>query len=269
MTRETTLTASRGKLVFGQGGFVLHRLEIGAASLEGGRVGRRTAEIAGYILPEGESEAARAAELERCRTLVCRIAADAAGFTLAHGGRQMRLTATGTPEFSSDAPLNGADAAYFTIRARSAEKEGSFAGAAASVSARGLDGALCFPLAISSETVFGVLSHAGEIAIRNEGDMPAGFVAEITAEGGDLTEVTLSLDADEIAVSYGLAEGRTMRIDTRTGSKDVRADGTSILAHCDWRSSFFHLPPGESRLAWRCAGTGHARMRVEFVPKFI
>ena len=264
------LTSSRGTLVFGSGPFVLHRLLLGTPALSDGVVGQRSVEIAGYILPEGANAAARAAVLERARRLVCRIASAEEGFSLhIRGGRTLRLTCERGPEFAGEAPLNGTDAAFFTLHAVSAAEDGCLSGEALTASARGHSGALIFPLSITAGTIFGTLSRSGTLTAENPGDAQAGFTLTVTAEGGTLTAFSVSLGERFLAVSHTLAEGESLCIDTRPGQKDVTAAAGSVLGETDWRSEFFALPPGESTLSWACEGTGHAALRLTLTPRYL
>lgn len=261
------LSASSGTVVFGSGGFILHRLELGAVQLTDGSAGEREVRLEGYILPGESDSAARRTALERAKRLICRVAADAGGCTLTHGGRVLSLSCTAAPAFSADPPLTGDEAAFFTLRARS--EHGAFCAGERTLSGRGRNGALIFPLAITEETVFGTLSQSGVLTVENPGDLAAGFSVSVTAEGGTLTKLTLSLGEAWITVTHEIADGESIVIDTRAGQRSVTKNGTSILTDTDYRSTFFALPPGESALSWTVEGSGHAALRLTFEPLYL
>lgn len=264
-----SITSSAASVTFGAGGFVLHSLDPGAPALRAGSAGERAVSLSAYILAEGGTEAERAAFLDRARRRVCRIAASPDGFTLAVDGRTIRLAADAAPEFDAKPPFNGTDAAFFTLRAHSASGGAYFAGAESAVSARGRDGKLVFPLAVTEATVFATLAAAGEMRVRNPGDAPVGFVAAITAEGGSLSSCTLAAGEHSLRCTHVLADGETLTIDTRSGSKDVRAGGGSVLADVDWTSDFFTLAPGENTLRWESEGGGRAAVRLTLTPVYL
>ena len=266
---DVMLLSARGTLVFGQEPFVLHQLDPGAPVLSGSAVGQRTARIVGYILPTGETEDARAAEMEKARRLVCRIAGDPAGFTLRMGGRETVLLAQRAPEFSAEAPLTGTDAALFTIHAVSRDGDGCFTGDPIRFGIRGHSGMLAFPLAVTEQTLFGSQAQSGVWSAENPGDKEAGFTLRVQAEGGGIDSFTLSLGEASLTVHHLLSEGQSLCIDTRPGHKDVTAGGVSVLAETDWRSSFFSLPPGENTLRWRCTGTGHPVLGFALTPRYL
>lgn len=267
-TNRTTLFSDGGTVVFGTGTFVLSQLKFGAPALADGTVGERTAEIVGYILPAGGNEAIRRAAMERARRLLCRTVSRREGFTLVCGGRSMRMTAAAAPDFASEAPLNGADAACFTLRCVSAE-DGAFSGDEVTAVCRGLLPSMTFPLAFTGRTVFASLARTGTTHVENAGDLPCGFAAEITAAGGALTAVTLTLDGQSLTVRHPLEEGETLLIDTRVGQKDVRCGGVSVMEDVDRDSTFFSLAAGENRLDWESEGFGSAVMRLRFTPRYL
>ena len=264
-----TISTSAAAVTFGTGGFVLHSFDPGAPALTAGVAARRTVSLSAYILAEGETESERAVFLDAARRRVCRIAADSDGFTLTADGRSIRLAADAAPAFDAKPPFNGADAAFFTLSAHSLSGGAYFAGEERAVSARGRTGKFVFPLAVTEATVFAVLAASGELRVRNPGDAPAGFVADVTAEGGKLTSFTLSAGERALRCSHVLSDGETLTIDTRAASKDVRAGGVSVLADVDWTSDFFSLAPGESTLRWESGGGGRAAVRLRFTPVYL
>jgi len=162
-------------------------------------------ELEGYILPTGAAEGEREAFLSRMRSRIVRICAAADGFVLTYGEESLRLKSTRAPHFSTEAPLNGTDAAFFTLAAES-EADGSFWGKEQVILCRGVSGGAVFPMALHAETVFALLSRSGETEIHNPGDLECPFTAEITAEDGELSSVRLMLDEAYIAVNTPLRE---------------------------------------------------------------
>ena len=266
---DVMLQSSRGTVVFGQGPFLLHRLDPGVPSLQGTEVGRRYIVLTGYILPAGETEEARAAEMEAARRLICRIVSDPDGFRLRIDSREILLTAEKAPAFSFEAPLNGADAASFTVNGMSREEDGCFTGEECTGSVQSQHGMLIFPLAVTEETLFATQAQSGTLTAVNPGDVPAGFVLTVTAQGGRVDSFTVSRGGEFLRVAHGLAEGESLRMDTRTGYKDVTSGGISILSDTDWRSTFFALLPGENTLRWSCEGTGYPSLTLALTPRFL
>ena len=260
MIRTVRLIGAAGVVTFGAEGFVLHALRCGAPSLTGGA---RTVELEGYILPEGEDEAAEDASLAARSRRVRRIAADADGFTLEIDGRRLRLWCEEAPRFAEEPPFTTGDAARFTLRAVSGAREEAFF-SAAEITAGGaaVRGALAFPLPITTETTFGCAAAAGGLTVENPGDMPCGFVAEARAAGGEITSLTLRCGGASICVRHALADGAVLTIDTRPGRRGVTAGGVSVLGEVDWQSEFFSLAPGENALTWESEGAGNVRLRV-------
>lgn len=266
---DVMLISSRGTLVFGQEPFLLHRLNPGAPVLRGAEPGPRNVEIVGYILPVGETEEVRASEMKKARRLICRIAGDPEGFVLRFGGREIGLRAETVPEFSSEAPLNGPDAAEFILRAVSRGEDSCFTGAVCTSHIRSQSGLLVFPLAVTEKTVFGTEAQSGIRTVENPGDMPAGFRITVTAGDGEITSFTVSRGGESITVRHTLAPGQILCIDTRPGHKDVTAGGQSVLGETDWRSRFFALEPGENTIRWNCTGTGHPLLTFSLVPRYL
>lgn len=255
-------------MVFGTGTFILHKLNTGAPAITPEALGERTVEITGYIIPPGENAAVRSGAMERAKRLLCRTVGGTAGFILSHGGKELHLISRTAPEFSSEAPFCGTDAAQFVIRARSTE-DGAFSGAEEQFFGHALSGAFVFPLGITEKTVFAVLSHGGTMTVVNPGDLPCGFSAQITAEGGELSWVSLTLGGSAVTVHHPIPDGGSLFIDTRVGQKDVRVNGVSVMADVDWDSVFFSLAPGENRIGWLSEGFGHAVMRLSFMPRYL
>ncbi len=267
-TSLTTMRSEAGVVAFGTGTFVLHKLDSGAPAIAVEALGERTVEIIGYIIPAGEDAAARGAAMERAKRLLCRTVGGTGGFILSHGGKELHLISRTAPEFSPEAPFCGTDAAQFTIRARSAE-DGAFSGAEVRFTGHALEGALVFPLGITENTVFALLSHGGTLVVDNPGDLPCGFSAQITAEGGEIESVSLALGGAVITVHHPLADGESLLIDTRTGQKNVSVGGVSVMADVDWDSVFFPLAPGENHIGWQSEGFGNAVMRLSFTPRYL
>lgn len=257
-----------GVVVFGAGTFILHKLDMGTAAITAEGVGERTVVIEGYILPAGEDISARAAAMESARRLLCRTVGASDGFDLETGGKRLHLIPRESPAFTAEAPFTGTDAAHFLLTARTAE-DGAFRGGDVSVTGRALEGSLIFPLGISEETLLATMSGDGTVTVVNGGDLPCGFAARITAEGGPLESLSLSLDGDTVTVTHRLEDGGEIVLDTRPARKGVWADGASVMEDVAWDSVFFSLKPGENRIGWRSEGFGHAVMRLAFQPRYL
>lgn len=274
MTEHSTvcITAGADTITFGRGGYLLHDLDVGAAALSDGVTAGREVTFAGYILPEGETAVARIAEMERLARRVRRIVSRPEGFTLTVDDRRLTLTALRAPVFAHNAPLNGDEAAFFTVYAAAKDPAAAYfqADTEACGVSRGWQGKIVFPLAVTEETLFGVRTSAGTLVMDNPGDVDSGFTAAVTAEGGSITAFTLTAETGEsLAVTYPLSDGETLVIDTRPGYKSVTAGGLSILDALSWDSVFFSLLPGENRLTWQCEGDGSVVLRVSLTPRYL
>ena len=262
------LQSSYGTVVFGTGTFVLHKWNAGAPPLTAEGAGERTVEIEGYILPAGESEAARGEAMERAKRLLCRTVADPGGFTLRDGARELHLTARTAPAFAAEAPFGGTDAARFVLIAHT-EEDGAFRGEECGYTGRALEGRLVFPLGITEKTVLASLADSGTLTVENPGDLPCGFTARITAEGGSVEKISLSLGGDTVTAEHPLSDGESLTVDTQPGHKGVFAGGVSVMEDVAWDSVFFSLMPGENRIRWKSEGFGHAVMRLTFLPRYL
>ena len=262
------LQSAYGVVVFGTGTFILHKLDTGAAVISADGVGGRTVEIEGYILPAGEDASTREAAMEKAKRLLCRTAGASDGFELVMGEKRLHLIARTAPVFAAEAPFTGTDAARFTLQACTVE-DGAFRGGETSVTGRALEGKLIFPLGITEKTIFATLSGEGTVVVVNGGDLPCGFAARITAEGGLLESISLSLDGDTVTVTHPLEDGGEIVLDTRPAHKGVWSGGASVMEDVAWDSVFFSLKPGENRIGWRSEGFGHAVMRLTFQPRYL
>lgn len=274
MTEHSTvrITGGADTILFGRGGYLLHDLDVGAATLSDGVTTAREVTFAGYILPEGETAADRETELARLARRVRRIVSRPAGFTLTVGDRSIALTARRAPVFAHEAPLTGDEAAFFTVYAAAKDPAAAYfqADAEASALCRGWQGKLVFPLAITGETLFGLRTASGTLVMDNPGDVDSGFIATVTAEGGEITAFTLTAASGEsLSVTYTIGDGQSFVIDTRPGYKSVTADGVSILDTLAWDSVFFSLVPGENPLTWQCEGDGSVVLRVALTPRYL
>ncbi len=268
MMRHTVrMENGNGQIAFGEEGFILHAFRPGAPRLPGGR---RTVEIEGYILPEGEDGAQEERSLAVRMRRLRRIAADADGFLLTADGKTIRLISPAAPEFSEEPPFAAGDAAFFTVRAESGEgSEAYFASQTVTAEEQGSAGRLSFPLALTADTVLGQSASGGTLWAENPGDVPCGFTARVTAAGGPITEVTVRLGERALTVAHALAEGESFAFDTRAGHKDVSAGGVSILGETDRRSDFFPLLPGENAVRWESTGGGSVRLSLRYAPLYL
>ena len=267
--KHVILSSSRGTLVLDGKLFLLHRLELSAPILSGAAAGVRKQTMIGYILPEGETEAQRAAEMEAAQRQLCRIVCDPDGFIFRWGDRQATFMALTAPEFSAEPPLSGVDASMFTVTAVSAGEDGCFTGASCSKSVQGQIGNLVFPAPLTKFTLLGSQAQSGTMYVENPGDQAAGFILTVVAMGGTMDSFTLSRGEEVLQVNHPLSEGRAMCIDTRPGQKDVTSEGVSILGDTNWRSTFFSLEPGENILHWSCTGTGYPNMVCSLTPRYL
>lgn len=273
MTANTQIRIhnARGTVVFGREGYVLHDLDTGAAILTDGITAGREVSFSAYILPDGASAAARQAQMEKLSRRVRRIVTDADGFTLTAGDRSILLIAKSAPYFAHEAPLNADEAQFFTVRARAARPGAAYFSATADTQsvARGFTGKLTFPLSLTEQTVFGESISSGSFVVCNEGDVPCGFVAQVTARAGDVSSFVLRrADGVQISAVYPLREGESIVIDTRSGKKTVTVGGVPILSSLGWESEFFTLPPGDTLLDWACTGDGSVVISMRITPLY-
>lgn len=260
------LSSERGVIVFGQGGFLLHRLHLGAPTIQGGRATGRHVTMEGYILPTGDTAAEREASESALARRLFRICTDPDGFTLGVGERGARLRCLRAPSFSDDPAFALGEASFFSLEAESVG-EAYFQGTPIRTTVQGRRGGLVFPVAITSGTVFGTLTEAGEVTIRNPGDAAGGFALSATAGTGGLTSFQLSSESGTIAVSCPVEAGETLKIDTRTGKKGVTLDGVSVMAYVDWQSEFFSLLPGDNHIQWE--SDGQTTVSISFTPLYL
>lgn len=269
MSENITLYSTGGKIIFGREGFILHEIEISPPKIHAGIIGQRHITVRGYILPSGEEDTARRASLSVLSRRVMRLVMAEGGFFLEEGDRTLHLYAAEAPDFSRDAPFAEGDAAYFTLRSLTFEDDPFFFAGEESVAARGMEGKLIFPLAITESTAMAVLSRQGEIHCENPGDVPCGFTLSVQAEDGPLTSLSISLGEEFLHIDYPLQKGETMTICTVPGQKNVYSEGRSILSAVDWSSTFFSLPVGDNPIFWQAEGEGYPRLTVTCVPLYL
>lgn len=269
MTGDITLYSPGGKIHFGREGYILHEIESAPPKIQSGTPGQRAVTVRGYILPEGEDDAARGKSLSALSRRVVRLVTAEDGFYMDEGGRTLHLYATEVPDFSREAPFAEGDAAYFTIRAISAEGDPFYIAGKHSVSSRGMAGRLVFPLSVTENTVMAELSRQGEIIADNPGDVKCGFTLSVLAEDGPLTSFTLSLGEEFVRVDYPLPKGKVLTVSTLPGKKNVYSEGNSLMAYVDWNSTFFSLSPGENRIAWQAEGEGYPHLTLACTPLYL
>lgn len=269
MSENITLYSRGGKLTFGREGFILNEIEIAPPKIHAGVIGQRHITIRGYILPAGEDDTARRASLQALSRRVIRLVTAEDGFFLEEGNRTLHLYAAEAPDFSREAPFSEGDAAYFTLRALTFEDDPFFAAGDKSVTARGMDGKLIFPVAITESTTMAVLSRQGEIHCENPGDVPCGFTLSVQAEDGPLTSLSISLGEEFLHIDYPLPKGEIITICTVPGQKNVYSEGRSILSAVDWSSTFFSLPVGDNRIFWQAEGEGYPRLTLTCTPLYL
>lgn len=260
------LSSGRGTVVFGTGGFLLHRLQFGAPTIENRRAVRRRLTLAGYILPTGDTAAERVLSLSSLSRRLLRICTDPDGFFLTVGEQQACFRCAAVPVFSDDPAFATGDASFFTVEAESVG-EAYFSGREVRASMQGRTGALIFPMVVTESTRFGTLTAAGATTVRNAGDASGGFFLTATAGPDGLTFFRLSSEAGQITVSCPMAAGETLTIDTRTGQKGVRLGGASAMAYVDWQSEFFSLAPGDNQLVWE--SDGPTTVHIAFTPLYL
>lgn len=269
MSESITLYSAGGKITFGREGFILHEIEIAPPNIRAGVIGERRITVCGYILPSGEEDAARRASLQALSRRVMRLATAEDGFYLEEGDRTLHLYASEAPDFSREAPFAEGDAACFTLRALTSEDDPFFTAENKSVAARGMEGKLIFPLAITGNTVMAALSRQGEILCENPGDVPCGFTLSVQAENGPLTSLMISLGEEYLHIDHPLQTGETITVCTVPGQKNVYSEGRSILSAVDWSSSFFSLPVGDNRILWQAEGEGYPRLTLHVTPLYL
>lgn len=265
------LTDGRDTFSFDGGEIVLADFDPGAAALQNGVTAGREVTFSGYLLPAGDTADARAARMEVLTRRLCRIVSGVGGFVLTAGGRSIVLTAQRAPVFAHEAPLNGDEAAFFTVYAAAQNPAAAyFLGRAVNTSFSGWEGRLVFPLAVTAETLFGCRRSFGTAVIDNPGDALCGFTAAVTAEGGSLSSFSLTAAGGaRLCVRYPLAFGESLIIDTRPGQKTVLAGGVPVLSALTADSEFFALQPGENRLAWATEGEGTAGVTLTCTPRYL
>lgn len=269
--RDTvSITSGRDTIIFGRGGYLLSHLDVGAAKLAGDRTAGRSVTFSGYILPDGGTADVRAAEMDVLSRRLRRIVTNRGGFTLRVGERSIDLTAKQAPVFAHEAPLNGDEAAHFTVCAEAKNAAAAyFSAPVETASERGWTGKLVFPFHMDEGTVFALSTGEGEITVENPGDVPCGFVLTVLAEWSDLTSFTVTAESGEkISVVYPLPIGASMVIDTRPARKTVTVGDTSAIGGLTVDSVMFGLEPGENKLTWQSEGDGTASVSVAITPLY-
>ncbi len=265
-----SITNGRDTVIFGRGGYVLHDFDAGAAKLAGDRTAGRSVTFSGYILPVGGTPTSRAAEKELLSRRLRRIVTNRGGFTLRVGERSIDLTAKQAPVFAHEAPLNGDEAAFFSVYAEAKSATAAyFSAPVETASERGWTGKLVFPFRMDEGTVFALSTGEGEITVENPGDVPCGFVLTVLAEWSDLTSFTVTAESGEkISVVYPLPIGASMVIDTRPSKKTVTVGDASAIGGLTVDSVMFALEPGENKLTWQSEGDGTAAVSVAITPLY-
>lgn len=266
---DLILYSAGGKITFGREGFILHEIETAPPKILPTGLGQRTITIRGYILPAGEEDSARLASLDILSRRVMRLVTAEEGFYMEERGRTVHLFCTEAPHFSREAPFSEGDAALFTVRAVSEENSPYYTERERTVSSQSMEKNLVFPLVITENTVFAILSQSGVVTVNNPGDVPCGFTATLRADYDTVDAFTMTLGDAHISVQYPLAPGEAITICTAPGKKNVYCGGTSILSYVDWTSTFFSLAPGENSIAWQSQGGGCPHLTLTFTPLYL
>lgn len=261
----TTLSGAVGTVRFGEDGFVLHRFAPAAPEFTDGGTLPRRIRLEGYVLPPGETPAARREALSVRVRLLNRLAAERDGLLLRRGERTASVRCDAGPAFDCDPPFSAGEAASFVLNLTT-DGDGCFRLPDKSASAQGRRPSAVFPATFAGGYVFGTLTRSGALRIENPGDAAAGFTARVTALGGALESFTLTLNGESLHIAREVPEGGTLTVCTVPGRKTVLADGLPALASVSPDSVFFPLPPGAHDLLWSSAGPAFPALSVTFSP---
>ena len=132
------------------------------------------------------------------------------------------------------------------------------------------DGApmFAFPLNLwrGAGTVSGILRVSDSAAVVNPGDGPCGVIVTLTAQDGDVTAPRVEANGQFIRCPLTLRDGDELTVDTRPRHKTISVNGERVFLF-DRDSTFFSLPPGESRVTVSAeSGTDYLRAALSFTP---
>lgn len=210
---------------------------------------RRRISMEGYIVALGGTEAERREEMRMRRRLLASLSAPDGGFFIRIDDKYASLC-DGELVFLRSAPFSGDEREHFTLRA--VIESGYFYGEEITLSpTRGVAGTHLPASLGEGGLVLGQYTGGSVIRVRNGGDVPVGFTAELIPEADTaMLSIKNHTTGKQIVSLRSFSAGDVIRLSThrdelymraRRGGKDVNLAG---LVTDD--SELFLLPRGES-----------------------
>ena len=104
--------------------------------------------------------------------------------------------------------------------------------------------------------------------LRNDGDVPCGFRAIISAEHGAVSSPEISLGSHHLKVNFNVLEGSQVIVDTRRGMKNIYIDNVQKFVFSR-ESEFFSLQPGDNSIMISSdEGEDNIESYFEFTPMY-
>lgn len=208
----------------------------------------RRVRIEGYIAATAESPEDQLREVTLSRNILSRITSPMGEFILNVDGRIARLSRAETV-FKRSAPFSGQSAEHFTVSA--VITDGYFTNPSVTSFVQQSVSGFSFP--VTGELTAGLMSGSSHIRLRNGGDVPVGFEAELSPLSA-VTSFRLECaeTAQHITVQKSFIPGDVIRISTLPHSLCIKLvrDGVSedLTGETELSSELFRLPTGDCTL---------------------
>lgn len=277
----TSLDEKR-EVVFDRETYVLNEKDLGKAEINlatfqgynqiGIKVVNRTVNsrdisIVGYILADNDEEM-----LERKRWLQ-RIANPLEDFYLVIGDYRLRLSATSTIQYDTEAYLNCNLLARFLLNATAAHPCFTRRDSVITQIAYWNAG-FHFPFYMNNENpvVFGLRQEAMLKMVENTGEIDIGMKISISAKNGSVVNpfIVNMLTNEIIQVECELSSGESVFINTNYGEKQVLVKGEERFYSVTLDSDFLQLHTGENYLGYGAdAGADNLIITIEYTPMYM
>lgn len=276
------INATRGESVrFGRDGFYLDGYDIrsiGAVhkTYEGysqngeyrlsSRFSRRQIHLAFHLRASGGEE------MEEKKRLITRVADPIGEFELCLDKKRILCCATGTADFSEEAPYRKGLVARGTLTLLCLAP--CFYGETPVRAVYGdYTGQLTFPAALTEAgNIMGYMPADNTIRLINGGDMPTGMTVTVTAqEPCTGFRMTTFGGTETFFFDHPIGVGEALRFCTEYGKKSVvLVSGgveTPALQYVDPASTFFRLSPGEN--IFTCESGGKCKIELELREQYL
>lgn len=255
---RVSIAGDSAELAFGRG-MILERIRADALSYGDDFPGRardelipeiRRITLEGYLIATGGGAEQRRQETELRRRMLASVTAPGNSFRIRVGDRIAECSA-GELVFDRCAPFSGDEAEHFTLRA--VIDGGFFRGETVTAVPKLSSSGLTFPLWAESGITVGEYGSTTVIRVKNGGDVPAGFTAELrpatTVYSFRLED---SVTGKFLSCPHGFGSGDLIRISTLRDSLyfNVLRGGVSVnlTGYTEEGSELFLLPVGETVL---------------------